>query len=72
VQGNEIPAKISNDLLPTMKNGWKFWIPAASLNFYAIPLEYQVLGQASINAQADTATMVSVSDPLACACPLRL
>lgn len=23
--------------------GWKFWIPAASINFYAVPLKYQVL-----------------------------
>lgn len=22
--------------------GWKFWVPAASLNFYAVPLQYQV------------------------------
>jgi protein Mpv17 len=24
--------------------GWKFWVPAASLNFYAVPLQYQVGG----------------------------
>ncbi|KAG2451313.1 hypothetical protein HYH02_003919 [Chlamydomonas schloesseri] len=35
--------KIKNDLWPTMQNGWKFWIPAASINFYAVPLKYQVL-----------------------------
>ncbi len=23
--------------------GWKFWIPAASINFYCVPLKYQVL-----------------------------
>ena len=23
--------------------GFKFWIPAASINFYAVPLKYQVL-----------------------------
>jgi protein Mpv17 len=23
--------------------GWKFWVPAASLNFYAVPLKQQVL-----------------------------
>ncbi|EFJ45923.1 hypothetical protein VOLCADRAFT_118277 [Volvox carteri f. nagariensis] len=38
-----IPNKIRDDLWPTMQNGWKFWIPAASLNFYCVPLKYQVL-----------------------------
>eukprot|EP00775_Hariotina_reticulata_P011773 gene11773-11918_t len=37
-----LPGKIGNDLLPSMINGWKFWIPAASLNFYAVPVNYQV------------------------------
>jgi protein Mpv17 len=23
--------------------GWNFWVPAASLNFYAVPLQHQVL-----------------------------
>jgi protein Mpv17 len=23
--------------------GWKFWVPAASLNFYGVPLKQQVL-----------------------------
>jgi len=36
-------AKIRNDLWPTMVNGWKFWVPAASVNFYAVPLQSQVL-----------------------------
>lgn len=22
--------------------GWKFWVPAASINFFAIPLQHQV------------------------------
>lgn len=35
--------KIKHDLVPSMINGWKFWVPAASLNFYAVPLKYQVL-----------------------------
>ncbi|MEW5310735.1 MAG: hypothetical protein WDW38_002503 [Sanguina aurantia] len=35
--------KLTNDLIPTLYNGWKFWIPAASLNFYAIPVQSQVL-----------------------------
>ena len=23
--------------------GWKFWVPAASINFYFVPLQHQVL-----------------------------
>lgn len=38
----EIPGKLKSDLLPTMMNGWKFWIPAASLNFWIVPLHMQV------------------------------
>lgn len=38
-----IPEKLQTDLVPTMINGWKFWVPAAALNFYAIPLASQVL-----------------------------
>lgn len=41
VQG--IPAKIQRDLVPSMINGWKFWVPAASVNFYFIPVDKQVL-----------------------------
>jgi hypothetical protein len=29
--------------------GWKFWVPAASLNFYAVPLQYQVGGSTLCN-----------------------
>ncbi|GLI68084.1 hypothetical protein VaNZ11_012415, partial [Volvox africanus] len=42
-RADAIPTKIRDDLWPTMQNGWKFWIPAASLNFYCVPLKYQVL-----------------------------
>ncbi|KAF5837020.1 hypothetical protein DUNSADRAFT_4945 [Dunaliella salina] len=42
-KASDIPSKIRDDLLPTMVNGWKFWVPAASINFYAIPVEKQVL-----------------------------
>ncbi|KAF8072452.1 SYM1 [Scenedesmus sp. PABB004] len=42
-QGAAVPAKIQNDLVPAMVNGWKFWVPAASLNFCAVPLRHQVL-----------------------------
>jgi protein Mpv17 len=38
----EISAKLKNDLVPTMMNGWKFWIPAASINFMLVPLPMQV------------------------------
>jgi protein Mpv17 len=41
-RGREWPAKVKKDLFPTMVNGWKFWVPAASVNFWAIPLEGQV------------------------------
>ncbi|PNH12235.1 Protein sym-1 [Tetrabaena socialis] len=42
-KADAIHDKLRNDLWPTMQNGWKFWIPAASLNFYCIPLKHQVL-----------------------------
>ncbi|GHP09444.1 hypothetical protein PPROV_000817900 [Pycnococcus provasolii] len=35
--------KIKHDLVPTMLNGWKFWVPAAAVNFSVVPLPYQVL-----------------------------
>lgn len=38
-----LSAKIKADLVPTMVNGWKFWVPAASVNFYLIPVRHQVL-----------------------------
>jgi hypothetical protein len=41
-QAEQLPRKLSRDLLPTMQNGWKFWVPAASVNFYFIPLQHQV------------------------------
>lgn len=42
-QSNKIEGKIRNDLVPTMINGWKFWVPAASVNFAVVPLHHQVL-----------------------------
>ena len=33
----DIPGKLSRDMLPTLLNGWKFWIPAASVNFACVP-----------------------------------
>ncbi len=41
-KADHIPDKLRTDMLPTMQNGWKFWVPAASINFFAIPLQYQV------------------------------
>lgn len=42
-QSQEIPRKLKRDLVPTMVNGWKFWIPASSINFMLVPLQSQVL-----------------------------
>lgn len=42
-QFDAIPGKIQRDLVPTMVNGWKFWVPAACINFKFVPLHYQVL-----------------------------
>ena len=42
-RAREVPAKIGADLVPTMVNGWKFWVPVAAANFYAVPLESRVL-----------------------------
>lgn len=42
-QAGDIVPKIKRDLVPSMINGWKFWVPAASINFWLIPLPQQVL-----------------------------
>ncbi|KAL3142914.1 hypothetical protein ABBQ38_003201 [Trebouxia sp. C0009 RCD-2024] len=42
-KASEIPQKLRQDLVPTMVNGWKFWVPAASINFWVVPLHSQVL-----------------------------
>jgi protein Mpv17 len=42
-QLNQLPAKVKQDFIPTLFNGWKFWVPAASVNFVLIPLPQQVL-----------------------------
>lgn len=39
----QLKNKIKKDLFPTLVNGWKFWVPAACINFYAIPVNLQVL-----------------------------
>ncbi|GBF90193.1 hypothetical protein Rsub_03326 [Raphidocelis subcapitata] len=42
-EAQQIPGKIRRDMVPSMVNGWKFWVPAASINFYFVPLDKQVL-----------------------------
>ncbi|KAK9830345.1 hypothetical protein WJX72_011161 [[Myrmecia] bisecta] len=42
-KADQIPSKIKKDLVPTMVNGWKFWVPASSINFWLIPVRHQVL-----------------------------
>ena len=39
----ELPTKLRSDFRRTLLTGWTFWIPAASLNFWAVPLPHQVL-----------------------------
>eukprot|EP00245_Coleochaete_scutata_P014324 TRINITY_DN6058_c0_g2_i1.p1 TRINITY_DN6058_c0_g2~~TRINITY_DN6058_c0_g2_i1.p1 ORF type:complete len:242 (+),score=31.21 TRINITY_DN6058_c0_g2_i1:129-854(+) len=39
---HELPDKYRNDLLPTLQDGWKFWIPASALNFGVVPLHARV------------------------------
>lgn len=38
-----LPDKLRADFVPALITGWKFWIPAASVNFCAVPLRHQVL-----------------------------
>lgn len=42
-QAQRIVQKIKSDGPKSMVNGWKFWVPASSLNFWIVPLRYQVL-----------------------------
>lgn len=54
-QARELPAKLRRDFTATMLNGWRFWVPAATVNFVAVPLQYQVRGRGrgdEANAQA--------------------
>jgi protein Mpv17 len=39
----EWPAKLARDALPTLRKGWAFWVPAATVNFVFVPLPFQVL-----------------------------
>lgn len=38
-----LPDKLRADFVPALLTGWKFWVPAASVNFCAVPLRQQVL-----------------------------
>jgi len=38
-----LPAKLRADFAPALLDGWKFWVPAASVNFCYVPLRRQVL-----------------------------
>ena len=42
-QAAALSDKLRRDFTPTILNGWKFWVPAASINFVAVPLQHQVL-----------------------------
>jgi len=46
-QMHRIPEKIKNDTWPTLMKGWKFWVPAACINFSIVPLQYQILYMSS-------------------------
>ena len=39
----ELPDKWRRDALRTLQKGWAFWVPAASVNFALVPLQFQVL-----------------------------
>eukprot|EP00210_Caulerpa_lentillifera_P004251 g4055.t1 len=41
-QTSLLAQKFSHDFIPTMVNGWKFWVPAAAVNFTVIPVQLQV------------------------------
>lgn len=40
---HEFPQKCKRDFTNTLMTGWKFWIPASSINFVFVPLQHQVL-----------------------------
>jgi protein Mpv17 len=37
------PGKLKRDMLPTLRAGWSFWVPASSVNFMCVPTKHQVL-----------------------------
>ncbi|GAQ90114.1 hypothetical protein KFL_006020030 [Klebsormidium nitens] len=38
----DLPAKYKSDFFSTMVDGWKFWVPAATVNFGVVPLQARV------------------------------
>jgi len=42
-QREQYGAKMRSDAFPTLRRGWAFWVPAASVNFAVVPLRFQVL-----------------------------
>ncbi|KAI8102303.1 hypothetical protein M9435_005908 [Picochlorum sp. BPE23] len=40
---DEFPEKCNRDFKNTLFTGWKFWVPASSINFVLVPLQHQVL-----------------------------
>jgi len=42
-KAGELQAKVKDDFWPTLITGWKIWIPLASINFWLIPVNKQVL-----------------------------
>ncbi|CAL5224464.1 g7155 [Coccomyxa viridis] len=42
-QLEKLPNKMQRDFVPTLINGWKFWVPASVVNFWVVPLQYRVL-----------------------------
>lgn len=39
----ELPEKCRRDLLPTICNGWRFWVPVSVTSFAAVPARHRVL-----------------------------
>ncbi|GLU09752.1 hypothetical protein SLE2022_265950 [Rubroshorea leprosula] len=39
---SELPKKYQRDALPTLFNGFRFWIPVSMLNFWVVPLQARV------------------------------
>ncbi|GAB4824849.1 hypothetical protein Ancab_007718 [Ancistrocladus abbreviatus] len=39
---SKLPRKYQNDFLPTLLNGFRFWIPVSAVNFWVIPLQARV------------------------------
>jgi protein Mpv17 len=40
---DQLGDKVKRDFVPSMLTAWKFWVPAASVNFWLIPLRKQVV-----------------------------